>query len=78
MKFFEYLSETNDRVTFRNVPIEHLEEMRKVIRGLKKHGFLPKNARIRYRFRGPRIGTDKRHTLKKHAVMFAVYVDEKR
>jgi hypothetical protein len=49
-----------------HVPIDQLEETRRQIKSL---GY-----RTRIRFRGPRIGTDGRHTLKKHARAFTVYL----
>jgi hypothetical protein len=49
-----------------HVPIDQLEETRRQIKSL---GY-----RTRIRFRGPRIGTDGHHTLKKHARAFTVYL----
>jgi len=49
-----------------HVPISQLEETRHQIKSL---GY-----RTRIRFRGPRIGTDRRHTLKQHAKAFTVYL----
>lgn len=49
-----------------HVPISQLEQTRNELKSL---GY-----RARIRFRGPRIGTDRRHTLKKHAKAFTVYL----
>ena len=49
-----------------HVPISQLDETRHQLKSL---GY-----RTRIRFRGPRIGTDGRHTLKKHAKAFTVYL----
>jgi len=50
-----------------HVPISQLDITRNQLKSL---GYKP-----RIRYRGPRIGTDNRHTLKRHAVAFTVYLD---
>jgi len=50
-----------------HVPIGQLEETRTQLKNL---GY-----KVRIRFRGPRIGTNNRHTLKQHAKAFTVYID---
>ena len=58
-----------DNIVNRNlahVPITELDQTRQQIKSL---GY-----RTRIRFRGPRIGTDNRHTLKRHAKAFTVYL----
>lgn len=49
-----------------HLPMDQLDRVRTQIHSL---GY-----RTRIRWRGPRIGTDGRHTLKKHARAFTVYL----
>lgn len=49
-----------------HLPIDQLDRVRNQIKSL---GY-----RTRIRWRGPRIGTDGRHTLKRHARAFTVYL----
>jgi hypothetical protein len=77
MNLTAYLTHGRDRATFKNIPMTLFETVRKEMTRLKRErtGRLGACTRIRYRFRGPRIGTGRRHTLKQDAHSFAVYLD---
>lgn len=70
-----YRTSGKEYATYKNIPIQFLEVVQHDLKTAKDRGMLGQCYRIRYRFRGPRIGTDKRHTLRKDAHSFAVYID---
>jgi len=58
-----------NNIVERNLAHVPISELARTRHELKSLGY-----KARIRFRGPRIGTDNRHTLKKHAKAFTVYL----
>ena len=64
-----------EEAIFKNIPIQFLTEVQAQLTRKKRegHSMLLNVDRICYRFRGPRIQTDNRHTRKQDANRFSVY-----
>jgi len=77
MNIHAYKTWGRDYATYKNIPIQFLDRVQQDLKTLKHRGALGCVTRIRYRFRGPRINTDHRHTLKQDAHSFSVYLDYK-
>lgn len=73
-QFEEYRSPKSRHSIFDNIPMAQFGTFRAWRRMMKRAGLMEGVARLHYRFRGPRIMTDHRHTLKQDAHAFSVYL----
>jgi len=60
-----YRSPENEESFYKNIPIQHLEEVQNHFRSRVKG--------LRYLFRGPRYDMQRAHCLKRDAKTFAIY-----